>query len=157
MTNFEKYEKEILGYIKFHENTPARVGGAFMSCSGQLCKNCEYGGIEDCTVTFIKWLYEDSSGIDIDTTDCSSCKYTNKTIHESPCSGCRRSYPDKFELVPKKTRQSTLLEVFPNTPLDDDGVLTICPQDVGGRLGCSGVCSGACPKCRKEFWMKEVE
>lgn len=153
MTNFEKYKEEILSFIEIHKSTPARIDGAFVSCSGQLCKNCEYGGIGDCVVTFTKWLYEDDGKVDIDTIACSSCKYINKTIDEYPCSECKRSYEDKFEPKPKKTRQDEFLEMFPNVEMVDS-VITICPKRIDGKFN---RCTYSCIECHKDYWLQEVE
>lgn len=37
---------------------------------------------------------------------------------------------------PVKTRKSALLEIFPNVPLDSDGVLRLCPQEVEEEATC---------------------
>ena len=60
---------------------------------------------------------------------------------------------------PRKTRQSVFLEQYPNAKIDSDGVIAICPNfllltdfdDIGK---CAWV---SCAKCRREFWMQEVE
>lgn len=60
---------------------------------------------------------------------------------------------------PRKTRQSVFLEQYPNSVLDKDGVLRICPSFVGGdvpeKYRC--ICLTDCNACRREFWMQEVE
>lgn len=60
---------------------------------------------------------------------------------------------------PRKTRQSVFLEQYPNSVLDKDGVLRICPafvgSDVSEKYRC--LCSTDCGACRREFWMQEVE
>lgn len=62
---------------------------------------------------------------------------------------------------PRKTRQSVFLEQWPDTQLDKEGNVIICPKQI-----CKGeefnklmaACRGAnCYKCRREFWMQEVE
>lgn len=61
---------------------------------------------------------------------------------------------------PRKTRQDEFLERWPNGMLDNDGVVGICPRNVDNKYICnlehSYDCHG-CPKCRREFWMQEVE
>lgn len=60
---------------------------------------------------------------------------------------------------PRKTRQSVFLEQYPDAKIDSDGVIAICPtafssayrDDIGK---CAWV---SCAKCRREFWMQEVE
>ena len=95
---------------------------------------------------------------------CNGCPISIEIQRDGDYLGCYsfiKLYPEKVVKIveewekehPVKTRQSTLLEVFPNTPLGDDGALILCPQDVGEQIGCSDMCS----KCRKEFWMEEVE
>lgn len=62
---------------------------------------------------------------------------------------------------PRKTRQSVFLEQWPDTQLDKKGNVIICPKQL-----CRGeefnklmaACRGTnCYKCRREFWMQEVE
>ena len=62
---------------------------------------------------------------------------------------------------PYKTRQSVFLEQWPDTQLDKEGNVIICPKQL-----CKGeefnklmaACRGTnCYKCRREFWMQEVE
>ena len=62
---------------------------------------------------------------------------------------------------PRKTKQSVFLEQFPETALDELGVITICPavlscdyRSSGGGCKHPGV---ACRDCRREFWMQEIE
>lgn len=60
---------------------------------------------------------------------------------------------------PRKTRQSVLLEQWPEARVDKDGVLRVCPSFVGGdtpeKYKC--ICLTDCSDCRREFWMQEVE
>lgn len=62
---------------------------------------------------------------------------------------------------PRKTRQDVFLEQWPDTQLDKEGSIIICPKQL-----CKGEeflkliaeCRGTnCNTCRREFWMKEVE
>lgn len=62
---------------------------------------------------------------------------------------------------PRKTRQSVFLEQWPDTQLDKEGNVIICPKQL-----CKGeefnklmaACRGTnCYKCRREFWGKVVE
>lgn len=154
MTNFEKYKEELLSFIRNHGSTPARIDGAFVSCSGSLCEDCEYYSIDGCSVIFTKWLYKDDGKVDIDTIACSSCKYINKTIDESPCSECRRSYEDKFEPKPKKTRRDEFLEHYP-----DANVLHIQPCAIGDKNFISEYCGkhDDCLDCSDTYWSQSVE
>lgn len=155
MTNYEKYGKELLSFIRDHGGRPARVDGVFVSCSScSSCENCEYEGTEGCLVTFIKWLCKDDSKADIDTMSCHSCKYIHKTIDEDPCSKCRRSYEDKFELKPKKTRRDEFLKYYP-----DANVLWIQPCSIEDKNSISKRCDeyDDCSDCISTYWTQEVE
>lgn len=56
---------------------------------------------------------------------------------------------------PVKTRQSKLLKMFPNTPVDcNSGVITICPASFDASACKQGV---SCDDCCREFWLEEVE
>lgn len=62
---------------------------------------------------------------------------------------------------PRKTRQSVFLEQWPDTQLDKEGNVIICPKQL-----CKGeefnklmaACRGTnCYKCRREFYTQRVE
>ena len=62
---------------------------------------------------------------------------------------------------PRKTRQDVFMEQYPETQIDDNGVLGVCPAPIfhshrtdGGR--CIDI-NRKCTDCRREFWMQEVE
>lgn len=62
---------------------------------------------------------------------------------------------------PRKTRQSVLLEQYPEADLDTHGLALLCPMAISAahRDG-SGLCADPdheCGDCRREFWMQEVE
>lgn len=62
---------------------------------------------------------------------------------------------------PRKTRQSVFLEQWPETQLDDTGVLSIClaiitPAHRINGGGCTQY-HKKCSDCRREFWMQEIE
>lgn len=62
---------------------------------------------------------------------------------------------------PRKTRQSVFLEQYPETQIDDTGVLSVCPAIISSahRIN-GGECAHyhkKCSECRREFWMQEVE
>lgn len=62
---------------------------------------------------------------------------------------------------PRKTRQSVFLEQYPETQIDDNGLLNMCPAVIsslyrGDKNGCLST-SKCCVDCRHEFWMQEVE
>lgn len=62
---------------------------------------------------------------------------------------------------PVKTRQSMFLEKYPESLVDDTGVLRVCPAIVSAtHRGDKGRCadiSKKCTTCRRQFWMQEVE
>lgn len=61
---------------------------------------------------------------------------------------------------PRKTRQSVFLEHYPESSLDEYGVLRLCPSDISADyrdgVGC-GYPELRCTDCRRKFWMQEVE
>lgn len=58
---------------------------------------------------------------------------------------------------PRKTRQSVLLEQWPNCMVDRDGTVGMCPRNVDKNYICDLNRYTGCPDCRREFWMQEVE
>ena len=61
----------------------------------------------------------------------------------------------------KKTRQDVFLEQYPESHIDDHGILYVCPASIShlhrndeGKCSCS---YESCVDCRLEFWMQEVE
>lgn len=56
---------------------------------------------------------------------------------------------------PRKTRQSVLLEQWPEAMRDREGMLSVCPQYLDRKLKCRR--DDGCGDCRREFWMQEVE
>ena len=58
---------------------------------------------------------------------------------------------------PVKTRQSELLKLFPETEMIDDYVC-ICPSRfVEGYREPGQNCHMDCEKCKRDFWLKEIE
>lgn len=58
---------------------------------------------------------------------------------------------------PRKTRQSVFLKQWPNA-VTNNGVLNLTPCNIDQSLYDIQRCNGAdCSKCRREFWMQEVE
>ena len=63
---------------------------------------------------------------------------------------------------PVKTRQSEFLKMFPDAKISDDGLPSIapCQFDVGlihGKSQNDCESRGLCDKCRRDFWLKEIE
>ena len=62
---------------------------------------------------------------------------------------------------PRKTRQSVLLEQYPEARIGDDGVLKINPCSISASYrNTRGNCATMrreCSDCRREFWGQKVE
>ena len=62
---------------------------------------------------------------------------------------------------PRETRQSMFLKQWPEAAIDSYGVLNLCPTPISkSHRNIYGKCTHAgvkCDKCRREFWMQEVE
>ena len=63
---------------------------------------------------------------------------------------------------PVKTRQSEFLKMWPDTEISDDGLPAIAPCQLNVELlQCESQedCEerGVCDKCRRDFWLKEIE
>ena len=63
---------------------------------------------------------------------------------------------------PVKTRQSEFLKQWPDAEIGEDGLPSIAPCQLNVELlqrespdDCEG--RGVCDKCRRDFWLKEVE
>ena len=61
---------------------------------------------------------------------------------------------------PIKTRQSEFLKLHPNAKISSSGVLAVCPLHID--TGAVDICNlinlnDGCEKCRKEYWLAEVE
>ncbi len=54
---------------------------------------------------------------------------------------------------PRKTRQSKILEQYPDARCDDNGWLVVCPALFVGNEHCPMDCLA----CHKQFWSQEVE
>lgn len=63
---------------------------------------------------------------------------------------------DWNEKHPVKTRQSVMLELFPNIEKKDD-LIALCPKSFDTTLDvhCEKLLN--CRKCREDFWLKEVK
>ena len=63
---------------------------------------------------------------------------------------------------PEKTRMSEFLKMWPDAEISDDGLPSIAPCQLDVRLidgespkDCED--RGVCDKCRRDFWLKEIE
>lgn len=87
--------------------------------------------------------------------NCSDCK-----LSCDDCNDIMQVTPEYIEAVQKwsdehpiKTRQSELLELFPNMEYEE--CLDYCPSEFEPSIVCNNEMS--CVECKKEFWLKEVE
>lgn len=66
-----------------------------------------------------------------------------------------------LEAHPPKTRQSEFLKRWPKALVNDDGVLSLCPNEITPRYRAEhGGCVNTtifCSDCRREFWLKGIE
>lgn len=100
---------------------------------------------------------------------CKGCPLDEIMDKKSVCSVWCFQNPEKaIEVVeqwskehPMKTRQSVFLEQYPETVLDEGGVVPICPLTLSkAHRNSSGRCKNPkklCIDCRSEFWMQEVD
>ena len=62
---------------------------------------------------------------------------------------------------PLRTRQYEFLKQYPETALDENGVISICPNGLSlAYRNSSGGCGKpdiTCIDCRRGFWLKEIE
>lgn len=60
---------------------------------------------------------------------------------------------------PRKTRQSVLLEQYPEGEIDSRGCLMLCPKRISAdcRKRYGNCTNRLCADCRKEYWSQEVE
>ena len=77
-------------------------------------------------------------------------------------------FPEEFVAIvekwstehPIKTRQSEFLKMFPNAKISSSGVLAVCPMHIDTEAidTCNLInLNDSCEKCRKEYWLAEVE
>ena len=65
--------------------------------------------------------------------------------------GMIRTLETWLSYFPIKSRQDVFLEKFPNTKLDVDNVINICPKIIFGESAVPN-CNRTCSVCRKIFW-----
>lgn len=99
---------------------------------------------------------------------CTSSKYCENCILYTGAGSCgftTSGGSDECEVVstveqwakdhPIKTRQSEFLKMFPNAPLCD-GVVVVDPCRVDKEFE-SQYCADCSSKCRRDYWLQEVE
>ena len=113
-------------------------------------------------VKYLKEVYRMCDSME----DCCDCPLEVFNI-TFPCKGTKVSaeYKDAEKCVaevekwskehPVKTRQSAILNVFPNTTLLKNGAIAICPEVVDKDRAFD--CRRSCDECRKNYWLAEAE
>lgn len=95
--------------------------------------------------------------------ECLKCEIGKARSGFETCPVWQRTHPEEAVAImeqwaaehPAKTRQSEFLKHYPNARILF-GYLTICPMDVFGDTGIN--CNAQpCQKCKKAFWLAEVE
>lgn len=93
--------------------------------------------------------------------DCTKCEY-----HGDRCDNAIELFEKTVAVVeqwsrehPRKTLQSVFLEQYPETEIDEEGILLICPKFISADYrnrydNCEGM---VCTDCRMEFWGQKVE
>lgn len=60
-----------------------------------------------------------------------------------------------------KTRQDVFLEQYPETLIDGNGAISICPMCISAayrdKNGCRTSIDCECADCCREFWMQKIE
>ena len=96
--------------------------------------------------------------------NCGDCP----AVHYEECSSLS-GIPKMVPIVekwakehPVKTRQSEFLKMWPDAEIGDDGLPSIAPCQLNIELlQCESQedCEkrGVCGKCRRDFWLKEIE
>ena len=99
---------------------------------------------------------------------CECCPFGSSKA-AFPCGSSLSSldteYPEKaVEIVekwanehPAKTRQSEFLKMHPNVQQDAHGIIAILPCKLNIRYKPDCTNDSYCDKCRKEYWLEEVE
>ena len=102
---------------------------------------------------------------------CKGCPAFNACVDDLCCAVGQESTlaaTDQIAIVekwsaahPRKTRQSVFLEQYPESFVDESGVLMLCPRGISAaHRDSDGLCKNQerpCIDCRHEFWMHEVE
>lgn len=95
---------------------------------------------------------------------CRDCEFGKRSGLDS-CASWQKKHPEEAVAIveqwakehPVKTRQSVFLEQWPDARIHGaDGLPFVSPCYLVDKpdLKCTGA---ACPECRKEFWLAEVE
>lgn len=89
---------------------------------------------------------------------CYDCPLDGSDCNLSNCSTIDKTVDIVEEWVknhPIETHQSRLLKIFPNVPLNSDGIISLCPKIVEGD---NFICSvSTCDGCTQKYWLEEIE
>ena len=115
----------------------------------------------------VKFLQERARMCNSFSPDCEGCRVDEEKPVMSEC------YQWMFENLeravkiveewsaahPRKTRQTTLLEQYPEAEIDSRGCLMLCPKRISAdyQKRYRNCTNRLCSDCRKEFWGQEVE
>ena len=97
------------------------------------------------------------------TIGCLKCPLSDENNGENCfCEELEQTHPEKaIEIVetyakehPAKTRQSEFLKMFPDSGIDSDGIINLCPLRIYRKYTCSGLID--CDTCHEKFWMEEI-
>lgn len=95
---------------------------------------------------------------------CNNCPLADGNNGECmDCDDFIMNYPDKANKIilkwcaehPAETRQDKLLKMFPNAP--ENGIMTIPPCLVEKDYTIRNCQTGGCERCKKEYWLAEVD
>lgn len=98
-------------------------------------------------------------------TDCKECPLVRYDCcrdtknEDAACVGIVEQWAKEH---PVKTRQSEFLKMYPNAVIGGDGYPSVgpCQLNVGlihGKAQKNCEDRGVCDKCRRDFWLKEIE
>ena len=98
--------------------------------------------------------------------ECIRCEFWKRRGKWESCNSWQKNHPEEAVAIaeqwaaehPIKTRQSEFLKMFPDAPIyPDTGLVRVSPCQVDRAL-CGNCPTGTnCIKCRKKFWLAEVE
>ena len=97
---------------------------------------------------------------------CYACEIFAKKVEKAiSCSSFIQDYPEEAIAIiekwstehPTKTRKSEFLKLFPNVPVDDNGVPFIMPCNIEYEAKKECERHSECGTCREEFWLAEMD
>ena len=99
-----------------------------------------------------------------DGSNCWECPlYEKNNGKRVNCQAIEKKYAEEAVAIvekwsaehPANTRQSEFLKLFPNAKINSSGVLAACPVQIDENA--VDACKDSCEKCRKKYWLSEVE